>query len=659
MARLAPTLLALLFASPVSLAGAPPTLEPQFVEAMRKADEFEPARRLGVRAAVLRAAQKIIPTVVIVPDAASYVEAVATWDGHTRFPVLIDDGSPRASEDIARFVRAFKPEHVVHWSTEGAELPAAREPKERRLAQAWADALSLPPDTSDADALATLRAAGIDPPGLVVTSATDPAWTGALALAAGRFEPLRFIEDPGGIPSGFWKREVALRVETQIEQLAQQTSLDWRALGDDLDAVTLVLDAPLNFRDDTQNNTPLALSDRLGRLDDGTRWAWGAQIVGTESVSAYRAMCALFLEVHAAWTFDAYPVTGDWTRYDNAPAVEILRDRGVEVTALDAPRSGLTDWRYSTLNPIDADLVLVNTKGSPTYFDLNPGQGASADAPQLDRPVILHLIHSFSLARGDASVGIGGMWMERGAYASLGAVDEPYLQAFVPPRILVGRLASGYPWGAAVRADNAPMWKLATLGDPLITLSTAGSRTDQPLPLGGATDVADSQRESLATGKIEDAVRALALLGRDEEAADLVTPLLARERADELTPALTAAAIPSLFRVGRAHDCLVAASANIEAVTQERMLMDMVWTAGRSQLLKRGDESALAIAVMRRLIRGTQVLADALELGDAIKLADGPEPAAAFVDEVAALAKKSEDQQKLTDLAADYRAGRR
>src|SRR5204862_39496 len=82
-----------------------------------------------LRADSLRRGIPVIPVVAIVPDAASYVQAISTWSvsgpftaagtgsvGKGRFPVLIDDGSWRAREDIARFVRAFSPAKVVRWA---------------------------------------------------------------------------------------------------------------------------------------------------------------------------------------------------------------------------------------------------------------------------------------------------------------------------------------------------------------------------------------------------------------------------------------------------------------------------------------------------------------------------------------------------------------
>jgi len=56
--------------------------------------------------------------VVIVDSAEAAAEALRGWKGLRRFPVLIDDGTLLAAENIARFVRAFEPAKIVRWSPE-------------------------------------------------------------------------------------------------------------------------------------------------------------------------------------------------------------------------------------------------------------------------------------------------------------------------------------------------------------------------------------------------------------------------------------------------------------------------------------------------------------------------------------------------------------
>ena len=65
---------------------------------------------------------------------------------------------------------------------------------------------------------------------------------------------------------------------------------------------------------------------------------------------------------------------------------------------------------------------------------------------------------------------VGGRWLERGVYAYVGSVDEPYLEAFVTPRLLTNRLQMLTPFLIAAREIAAPPWKITTIGDPLMTI---------------------------------------------------------------------------------------------------------------------------------------------------------------------------------------------
>ena len=88
----------------------------------------------------------MVPTVVIVPGGDSYIEAIAQWTPQARFPVLIDDGSARAREDIARFVRAFKPPQVVRWERAGEAAATTRERIEGAVRAVWSAQLPGEPE---------------------------------------------------------------------------------------------------------------------------------------------------------------------------------------------------------------------------------------------------------------------------------------------------------------------------------------------------------------------------------------------------------------------------------------------------------------------------------------------------------------------------------
>src|SRR5215468_650356 len=106
-------------------------------------DKLPPHLLLAARVESVRQRLPVIKTVVIVPDAASYIAAIGSWTLPGRFPVLIDDGSWNGQQDIARFVRAYQPESVVRWKapaaagTSIADGPAKKAAIENAVAKAW------------------------------------------------------------------------------------------------------------------------------------------------------------------------------------------------------------------------------------------------------------------------------------------------------------------------------------------------------------------------------------------------------------------------------------------------------------------------------------------------------------------------------------------
>lgn len=94
------------------------------------------------------------------------------------------------------------------------------------------------------------------------------------------------------------------------------------------------------------------------------------------------------------------------------------------------------------------------------------------------------MIHSWSAAAPDDTNTVAGRWLENGAYAYVGSVNEPFLSAFIPPKLMVDRLKRGAPFLIAARQLESPPWKVATIGDPLMSITTPRPRippTQQPL----------------------------------------------------------------------------------------------------------------------------------------------------------------------------------
>ena len=254
--------------------------------------QLPPQLILGQRVLAVQQSVEINDTVVIVTDTSSYIQAISRWQTHRRFPVLIDDGSPLAHEDIARFVRGFHPAHVVRWSANDPKpapwASADREVLQGAVAKVWA----VPGDKPTQGELLDLwKKVGFQPFGLVVTQEGDAAWPAAVALAAGRGQPIVFVKVAQTV-DGTIAPAQADEYELAIETAADVSGFTWRNLGDALDAVTLCCNAPIQM--DKGNNETLALTDRIGRinskgLENGHRWAWCGQIFGNAEQSCYRA----------------------------------------------------------------------------------------------------------------------------------------------------------------------------------------------------------------------------------------------------------------------------------------------------------------------------------------------------------------------------------
>jgi len=573
--------------------------------------DLPPQVRLGRRAELVRANAPVIPEVVIVTDGPSYLAAVAAWKPEGRFPVLIDDGSWQAAEDIARFVRAFEPRRVVRWAggERAARGDARREAVESAVASAWGAA------GEPAAMVEFWRAHNHVPPAIVVADGADPAWTAALALAAGRALPIAWVSLERRNVSGAMSRPDADALCAEIERACDATGLAWRALGDDIDAVALCLNAAVKI--ETSEREFVATTDRVGRpaigASAGERWAWSSQIFGTEAEAAYRAMCGLFLRPASAWVFDSYPHEAPWSLYDGTEAAGVLREAGMRVTLDDAPRQGIADWRARSLRAVDAGVVLLNSKGNRDWFELTPGRAHAGDVPMLAAPAIVHMVHSWSANAPRNRATVGARWLERGAYAYCGSVQEPTLPAFVPTPLVARRLVLGSAWAAAVRNEGAPLWRIAVMGDPLIALGPPARRIDGALPLDGVEDEGETTKRAASETDYETLVRSLWLAGRDADAAKLAAALLA-ERREAVTPRFARDALFPVFRAGADSTFLDLYARLAPDDAGDGAARDALWFVGRRVIPQGGAARDQALLLLRQHARPDQLDADNAEL---------------------------------------------
>ncbi len=671
--------------------------------------ELPPGLALGVRASLTHRTQVSVPVVVIARDLASYVRAIEGWRGVSRYPVLIDDGSARAAVRIGQFVRAYEPEEIVVLApgveetaseAEPAEsgglravggfvpssqldnetddedggdagvsheviepLPADRSALQDRIVGAWARAMDVANVVGSRDeAVALMRAAGYSPPGVVVMDVDDPAWAGGLALAAAHLCPIVFVQTPTLDVNRWYTHEQADDLATQIEDDLGASSLAWAGLHDDIDAVTLATNTPAKIRyDDAGSRAHVALTDRIGRHTQrgaGNRWAWASQVHGDASASSWRAMCAIFLPMESGWVFDGYPGTSPWNQYDGTEAGEELRKAGLSARVHDLPDNGIANWRHAVSHGVSADLLLINSKGRPTFFELDPDDLGFADMPVLERPAAVHLVHSFAFERPGNERTVGGRLMAHGAYAAFGAVDEPYLQGFVPTPMFARRLRAGYAWGAAGRVDTGPPWRIAAFGDPLITITNPPKRgeADRGLDAVSTLDREDLDEARAAAVRAEDydtAIRLLVLSGRDGDAARLAASLL-EHAPEKLSEAGAEAALGALFRERRFKPAMAAYERMSDERRRDAVNADVFWNAARAHFMTTADGSV--VGPMDAYVREGQAAFDMIEISGYVRRASGIDAAKTYLaralERVSSKSDTDRVQRALKDLDA-------
>ncbi len=589
-------------------------------------DDLPPAVKLGVRTEMVRRSLRVHAAVVIVRTGDAYIEAIKHWSPEARFPVLIDDGSLRAKEDIGRFVRAFLPEIMLFW-----EGNTARESEEQ--GEDNDDSLRARVNSAVARAWGaqSYRAVGqrwmelrLPPPGVVIAAEDDPAWTAALALAAGRAQPLLWIEPiPGRLGASMSRAEFD-DLDRQVRAGLEFIGANWKQLGDMVDALSLCLHTPMRVKDESD---VLATTDLLGRHPDGSRYAWCGQVPGSESVAAYRAMCALFLQPERAWLFDGYVNEPPYSAFNVKQAAERLEQIGVGSDLNTLPNGGEDDWRARAARPTNAGLIHVNSSGFRRWFKLNPGRAAGSDIPMLRVPAIVHFVHSFSAQNVGDRESIAGRWLEHGAYAYYGAVDEPFLSAFHTPGAFVQRLLSAAPLGAAVRLDGQRAWKLALIGDPLITVGAQNvvrgpptRRIAEAPELDGAKSIDALMSESLRDGQYAEGVRFLVMLGRDADATRLVRAVR-RDQPNLWNSEIADAALPALFRTGQRNLFFNAYVTASEGVASDPLYRDLLWLAMRGELST--TRSPLLVETLRRRMRDETLGVDGALLAHATKRVSG------------------------------------
>ena len=536
------------------------------------------AVKLGARVEQVNRAFPVVDCVVLVPDGATYLDELGRWSPKGRWPVLLED-----DQLAPMFIRRFGPSRVYRRESVG-DLPTGVEQRQRFLEAVAIHAWGGDPEQD------TLRQVfqrqEYTPPGVVITSVTDPAWTAAVALAAGRGQPIAWLEGRFGRPNGRIKTDVVNRLRSRIDRLVAQLGYQHADLGDDIDTITLcrAVAGRASISPNQGQDSTRAITDLVGRTPSGKRYAFTGWIYGDEVRSAYIAMCSLFLERRNVWLYNTYPNQPNWNAYEVMTATAEFSEAGYKATAFGGAKTTDRAWQNMLPGGIATDVLIMNTKGNADVFHLSTGRGAPGDVPVLNEPLVLHLIHSWSMRSPENPGTVGGQWISHGVYAYVGSVHEPFLGAFVPPTLLARRCMSYVPFLVAARVWNGPSqfadaWKINTFGDPLMLCPPPGEANSarvEPVQ-GDRLDVAEHvgvllrRVDSDEVGEaITEAIRTVSLLGRDDVA--IQTWRLAKQRG--FAGAAAPAALGPLFRQNDTDEFLKAWR---ELPYRDELSVDMLW----------------------------------------------------------------------------------
>ncbi len=490
---------------------------------------------------LLEPRRMVVDQVCLVSDVRSFLEAITFWDDRHYFPILIDEPAWTLP-----FVRSFRPARVVRY-TRRAEVPTGplrdgpgrRSSREAEWSQALAAVRSACSDVRAPDQERSRDDASREPvqaaPGLVLSAPESPMLAGAVALAAGHFQPIVRLNpfaqpssNPGAAndPPRFHDvltQPAAWDLARQIEDCTSARVAAYDQLGDRCDFLTLAGDWP--YRYEVSEGAPLtrgvyAVDDLIGRKLNGgpnldglnrsrRRWAYVGRLLGDPAASVARAMAALFLPPRSVLLWNTYGGGSPWSHYamnSSAAALYPVLPRAGGVLHRVGPRADLTNW-HLTVDPANRyGLVLFNSSGGPDFFSITGGPGRPGDVPR-GIPTAVAMIHSFSAADPLDPQTIAGRWLDQGAFVFFGSVREPFLLAFRTPRLVADLAAEGVPLSAALRqGEFEPFgfpWRLVYLGDPLYRLQVRSeAKPDQTVAGTTAESPGRSQGRPGSRGRI-------------------------------------------------------------------------------------------------------------------------------------------------------------
>jgi len=609
--------------------------------------ELHWAIKLGLRSHQVGQAFPLVDRVVLVPDAATYVDELSKWSPRGRWPVLFDE--PRFA---SMFIRKFQPAEVIRRASVGSLSEDAHE-REKQLENvvvlAWGG------DPALLSIEETFTRHSFSPPGVVVTSVSDPAWTAGVAFAAGHGQPLLFLDGNFGEDRGVGNDNILQRFNDRFEAMMNDVPYTQRELGDEIDAVTIcrAIAPRLRLRgEDVQNPGGYAFTDSIARNPDNSRWAFTGWIFGDNARCAYVAMSSLFLDRTEALLLDTYPDDVQWQSYSLTKVNLAMRQIGFTPTLHDRNWMTIDNWLRMLPGGITADVVFVNSRGLEDFFELASGRGYACDAPILNTPAAVHFIHSFSMNAPHDPSTVAGRWIEHGAYAFVGSVVEPTLGGFVPPMIVTERMVNFVPFLIAARHwENVPAepGKIATYGDPLMLIALpekmkkeriSTPREDGVNLLERVRELMEQIKEEPTAERYAEAIADLVMLGKDDIAAELWV------HARQAGHAALAAdhALGALFRLQRRDEFMHAWDVMGTRTDHD---IDMLWSMWTSHLAGANDDTLLQL---QSAVRLGQPEVDLERLLPHLERAFGKAHAARVVDREIEKSTNDRTRKKLRDL---------
>ena len=481
----------------------------------------------------------------------------------------------------------------------------------------------------------------------MVSSPDSPTLAAAVALAAGRFQPLLRWETEkhrADILTTDEARALSLNLETKIADLIPH----YDKLGDDCDFVALAGDYPYRYDAKGVN----AFDDLILRAPDGLRrWAYAGRLNGDLTRGVYQAMCSLFLHPSSALLFNGYSQKErPWTEYGMDAAFNRL-SAVVKAGLRNGERASFPGWHqaFDPSNPYG--LLLINTSGTATAFNLDGGPGQTADVPE-SVPTAVLIIHSLFCRiarrpRHDCRP-LDGQRRLR-----LLRVGQRALSPGVPParpgRVVPRREPpGGHRRSKGPGRARRPTLALLYLGDPLYRIkgrgnSTARLATWAPVSTwpayGEFQQPGPEEPEDLRLKwALKTAIFMTQTAATRQQRVDLPETLLGIAR-DRLGPALRPLYDDLLV------DTLVHSNRPVELIDRLRRIPP----AERSPALRRHLETAQTAALQRAV--SARNLRQAMSLwGDVIRAPGSRDFARVFTDRVGRLADESASR------LADWRA---